>query len=223
MSVNSHQSNPPSIAAQRNPISKHTVTFFTYFAWVSQVETRTTISGGVFVLCTFGLCGSLHTGLGMFALPWEVANTQTQESFTPLAEICPIHNRGGTQRNLGAPDWTASQLYVHVSEPLLHYQTSKPHASKTDEKKRTATYRGTQHSALSLRMANRRDVSVFSDILDHLTWYRMFESASVGHRLLPSSQSGQSCMCLATPESLPRLITFLSHSPTAIPPMLMPC
>ena len=182
--MNSHHSNPPSIAAQRNPISKHTGTFFTYFAWVFQVETRTTISRGVFVLRTFGLCGFLHTGLGMFALPREVANTQTQEFLTPLAETCLIYNRGGTQPNLGACDWFASQPYAHVSEPRLHHQT-KPHASKSDEKKRTATHWGTQHSALSPRMANRRDVSVFSDILDYLTWYCMFELASVATTRFP--------------------------------------
>lgn len=71
-------------------------------------------------------------------------------------------------------------------------------------------------------MANRRDVSALSDILDHLTWHCMLESAFVTTARFPSSRSGQSCMCLATPEQLPRSITFLSQIPMAIPPMLMP-
>jgi uncharacterized protein (DUF169 family) len=49
-------------------------------------------------------------------------------------------------------------------------------------------------------MANRRDVSVFSDILDHLTWYRMFESASVAAARFPALKAA-SVACVWRPLS----------------------
>lgn len=142
MLVNGHHSNPPSIGGHNEAPSVNTQpSHFPYFAiGLPGRDTSYCIPRSIRTSHPWPMRFPAYGA--MFALFQDAANAPAQESSTLLAETRPIHNRVGTQQKAGAWDWFASQLYVWMamSRGHLHPQTNKPHVSKTDEKKRTATY-----------------------------------------------------------------------------------